>query len=135
MDAGGAARSGVLLRMSETATVRVWRGRRNLDRDPDETHELDIHNGHRYVADTVTISESIEDTGWLAFDVVDLPRDVERVTLNVHADDSFHDPEPLDETPAERGLVFDGGPVKPSVDPPCFKLRGIVKCWVKEGGR
>ena len=121
--------------MSETATVRVWRGRLNLDGDPDETHELEIHNGHRYEADTATISDSIEDSGWLAFDVVDLPEHVSTVTLNVHADDSYHDPEPLDETPAERGLVFTGGPYKATVEPPCFGLDGIVKCWVEEGER
>ena len=122
--------------MADSVTVRVWRGRHNdQEGDPDETHELELHDGDRWNADTVQLNESIRDAGWLAFDTVDLPDDVEKVTVFVHATDSFHDPEPLSTRAVDRGLVFDGRPYKPGVDAPCFHLEGIVEVHVAKGGR
>lgn len=119
-----------------TGTVRVWRGRirEGAAGDPDETHDLPLHDGHRYDAETVELSDSIRDLGWLAFDVVNLPDRVDVVRLNVHATDRYHNQNPLDEEPVERGLVFDGD-YKPGEDPPCYKLHGRVECWLEPGGR
>lgn len=119
---------------ANTATVRVWRGRHNDQTgDPDEKHEVELHDGDRWSADTVELNDSIYDAGWLAFDVVDLPDNVDAVTLFVHASDSVHDPEPLNARAVERGLVFDGRPYKPGVDAPCYQLDGVVKLHLQEG--
>lgn len=121
---------------AESVTVRIWRGRHNdQDGDPDETHEVELHDGDRWNADAVELNDSIRDVGWLAFDVVDLPNEVDEVTLFIHATDSFHDSEPLNSRAVERGLVFDGRPYKPGVNAPCFRLEGIVKFHVAEGAR
>lgn len=121
----------------ETVTLRVWKGRRREYEsygDPDETHDLTLHTGRKFEAPTVTLSDSIRELGWMAFDLVALPDGLEVATLHVHADDSFHTPEPLDERSVERGLAFDGD-YNPSEDPPCFRLAGRVKAWAEPGVR
>lgn len=119
---------------AESVTVRIWRGRHNSqDGDPDEKHEIKLHDGDRRNADTIQLSDSIRDSGWLAFDVVGLPDDIDAVTLFVHATDSFHDRDPLNARAVERGLIFDGRPYKPGIDAPCFQLNGIVEFHVEKG--
>lgn len=121
----------------ETVTLRVWRGRGGAtghSGDPDETHSLELHDGRWREAPHVELSDSIRDSGWLAFDLVDLPDDLEVATLYVHATDRFHNPDPFDEDPVERGLVFDGD-YKPGVPAPCFRLDGLVYAWAMPGAR
>jgi hypothetical protein len=121
---------------ANTVTVRIWRGRHNdQDGDPDEAHEVELHNGNRREADTVRVNDDVRDVGWLAFDVVDLPDGVDEVTLFVHATNSFHNPDPLNSRAVERGLVFDGRPYKPGIDAPCYRLEGVVEFHVANGAR
>ena len=116
----------------ETVTIRVWRGRhRDFDRDPDETHEISCLDGDRWSAETVQI-DGTNSCGWLAFDLVDLPEGMETATLFVHENNSGHE-HPLNTRAVERGLVFDGRPYKPGIDPPCFLLDGEVVAHVARG--
>lgn len=122
---------------ARTVTCRVWNGRRRGASpygDPDETHELELHEGKWRDAPYVELSDSIRERGWMAFDLVGLPDDLEMATLMVHATDSFHAPDPFDEKPVERGLVFDGDYL-PGEDPPCFMLEGLVYAWAYPGAR
>lgn len=121
----------------ETVTLRVWRGRNRGPQprgDPDETHELELHDGRWREAPYVELSESIRESGWMAFDLTDLPEDLEVATLHVHATDSYHDPDPFNEDPVEGGLVFDGD-YNPGEEPPCFRLDGMVYAWAMPGAR
>jgi hypothetical protein len=120
-----------------TAELRVWRGHRERYDSPDETHDVPVHERGTYQSEleTLTLCDDISVVGWLGFEVGDLPDGVDEVTLYVHADDSFNHPRPLDSRAVERGLVFDGDPYTPGVDPFVCRLAGIVECYVREGSR
>lgn len=121
----------------DSVTLRVWKDRREAYQswgDPDETHDLELHAGRWREAPYAVLSDSIRERGWMAFDLVDLPDGLEMATLMVHATDSFHDPDPFDEDPVERGLVFDGDYL-PGEDPPCYGLDGMVYAWAFPGAR
>lgn len=121
----------------QTVTLRLWRGKQNRYESPDETHELPVQAAdiHRYEAETLTLEEYISARGWMGFDLTDLPESCDLVTLYVHADDSYHEPEPLDQRAVERGLVFDHSEPGPGVDPFVCRLDGIVEVYATEGGR
>lgn len=117
----------------QSVTIRVWRGRHSgFSRDPDETHEIACHDGDRWNADTVQLDSDTDSRGWLAFDLVDLPEDLETATLFVHQTTSHHE-DPLNTRAVERGLIFDGRPYKAGIDPPCFLLEGEVIAHVASG--
>lgn len=117
----------------ESVTIRVWRGRhQGFNRDPDDTYEVACHDGDRWNADTVEIDADTDSRGWLAFDLVDLPDDLETATLFVHQTTSQYE-DPLNTRAVERGLVFDGKPYKPGIDPPCFLMEGKIKAHVACG--
>ena len=117
----------------QSVTIRVWKGRHSgFNRDPDETHEIACHDGDRWSADTVQLDDGTDSRGWLAFDLVDLPEGLETATLFVHQTTSRHE-DPLNTRAVERGLVFDGRPYKPGIDPPCFLLEGKIIAHVASG--
>lgn len=117
-----------------TVTLRVWYGRKRLGDSPDETYTLELHDGRKFDAPTVTLSDSIRNRGWMAFDLTDLPDRLDVATIHVHADDSYHEPEPLAEPAVERGLAFDGDYL-PGEEPPCYLLNGRVEVWAEPGVR
>lgn len=119
----------------DTVTIRVWRGRHSgFSRDPDGTHEITCHDGDRWNAETVQIDSDIDSRGWLAFDLVDLPDSLETATLFVHQNNSHYE-KPLNTRAVDRGLIFDGRPYKPGIDPPCFLLEGEVIAHVARGSQ
>ncbi len=121
--------------MTETATVHVWQGDRFasydelLDAEPDE-YEVpvaDTEFGRTYeVSDDarVMLAESIDHHGTYAFDVPDAERPL---TVNIHTNDSYHDPEEWGD-PIERGLTFR----EPDDAPPFqVELWGRIMLWVE----
>lgn len=121
--------------MTETITVKVWSGNQYADYDEILDEEPDVYEMQSVktefgklheVSDEerVTLADSIEHHGTYAFDV----EHDERVKLNVHANDSYHNPEDWGK-PIERGLLFN-----PEDDYPPFKCEiwGRIMMWVEE---
>ncbi|WP_337653259.1 hypothetical protein [Halomontanus rarus] len=99
--------------MTETVTVHVWQGERwdsyddLLERDPDgyELPLAETELGRAFEVrddERVTLADAIDHHGTYAFDV---PNDQRPVTLNVHTNDSYHNPTEWGK-PLERGLTF-----------------------------
>lgn len=117
----------------DTVTVRVWEFSRFTDgyptneEDPEE-YELPLEDVFSAsLAEGEWLAEDIDNHSKYAFDVVDIPED-ETVVLNVHADDSYHDTTPEEETPIERGLGF---PHDSDYEPFKCEIWGAVWMWAE----
>jgi hypothetical protein len=98
--------------MTKIATVKVWEGHRwaeydDMLEDEPDTYELpilDLEFGSTHEVsddDRVMLAQEIQNHQKYAFDV----ECDEKVTLNVHSNDSFHSPEEWG-NPIERGLPY-----------------------------
>jgi len=122
-----------------TVTVQVWQGRRTqkyetlLEQEPEE-YELSVaatEFGRVFELDDAemdVLSEDIEHHGTYAFNV---PNSERPITLNIHTNDSYHNPEDWSE-PIEQGLTFHDPDKR---EPFKTELWGRLVIWVERPGQ
>lgn len=119
----------------ETVTVHVWQGGRGdryedlLETDPD-VYEVPVAETEFGMTvelsddERVVLAESIDHHGTYAFDV---PNDERPATVNVHTNDSYHNPEEWGD-PIERGLTFHE---PDELEPFKTEIWGRIMLWVE----
>ncbi|MFC6720949.1 hypothetical protein ACFQGT_00175 [Natrialbaceae archaeon GCM10025810] len=121
--------------MTDTVTVHVWQGDRLesyddlLERDPDvyevPVAETEFGRPHELTDnEQVQLAESIEHHGTYAFEI---PNEERPATLNVHTNDSYHDPTEWGK-PVERGLTFTEPDDR---EPYQCEMWGRIMMWVE----
>lgn len=119
----------------ETVEVYIWKGNQFdsydtiLSYDPD-IYEIPVakleYGKHWELSESekVTLAEDIDHHGTYAIDV---PNKSRPVTVNIHTNDSYHDPEDWDK-PIERGLYYHK---KDDAKPFQIEMWGRIMMWVE----
>ena len=119
----------------DTVAVHIWQGSRFdsydtiLSDEPDvyEIPVADLEFGKPYElsdSERVLLAEEIEHHGTYAIDV---PNEDRPATVNIHTNDSYHDPEDWG-TPIERGLTYHE---MDDYEPFQTEIWGRIMVWVE----